>query len=647
MNLPDIPISLNTSSNNINEEFYLPCLKWAHQYDRGVGYFTSGWIKHNALGMASFASRGGKARWITSPILDEKDYEAINSAETAGLASILFNTALANDIDALSSEIENDALNALAWMIYDQILEFRFAVPKRKLAEGDFHDKFGVFYDEKGKRVSFVGSINDSAKGFANYESITVFKSWDGLDIYIDTHEQRFEKLWTNDDFNVQIFHLDDANREKIFRLRTKPRPYKIPKPSETACDLWSHQSEAVEAFMKSKHGILEMATGTGKTRTAFKIMNHLLNTDAIDNIIITTYGNDLLDQWEKEILTHLEKIRLFKFYGSTHDMPHFLLYRGKKLLLVSLDASRLFNCLYKFETRTQNPLTRTILIFDEVHRLGSASFLPSLSGRISPYQYRLGLSATPERKYDGTGNEFILQEIGAVIYEFPLEKAIEKGILCEFDYYPLSYELTQEEKQKKRDIIAVFNAKKKNKEPVSEDELYQNLARVNKLAINKTSAFENFIRAHTDMLERCIIFVETKEYSIAVQDILLSIVPEYHTYYSEDDNSKLKEFATGGLKCLITCKKISEGVDIKSVKNIVLFSSDRSKLVTVQRIGRSLRINPEDPDKRANIIDFICDVQDVKSDNPDPTADHMRMEWLRELSKTRRMKDGTILRDE
>ena len=46
-----------------------------------------------------------------------------------------------------------------------------------------------------------------------------------------------------------------------------------------------------------------------------------------------------------------------------------------------------------------------TLFIFDEVHGAGSNSFVENLTGRISPYRYRLGLSATPEREYDDEGN--------------------------------------------------------------------------------------------------------------------------------------------------------------------------------------------------------------------------------------------------
>ncbi len=68
---PNIPTCLNTSDNDIDNELYFPLLSWATTYDRGVGYFTSGWLKVNTEAMIEFVKNSGKARWITSPNIDE------------------------------------------------------------------------------------------------------------------------------------------------------------------------------------------------------------------------------------------------------------------------------------------------------------------------------------------------------------------------------------------------------------------------------------------------------------------------------------------------------------------------------------------------------------------------------------------------
>lgn len=635
MTFPNIKICLNTSKDNLDQELYTPCLQWAQKFDRGVGYFTSGWLSYNARGMAIFAQNGGHARWITSPIIDEQDYKVIIETSSREDIAIYFRKLLVDSVDMLECEMEENALNALAWMIFDGIIELKFAVPTKKLT-GDFHDKFGIFEDANGNKLSFSGSINDSAKGFSNYESIKVFRTGDGTAPYVEEDSERFQRLWGGYDENLLIFTPDEAIRQKIFQLRKKSRPYHV-SDIRSEDTRWKHQDIAVEKFMQCRHGILEMATGTGKTRTALKIIQKLFRSGSVTRIVITMHGNDLLKQWVKECLEFFDAdVHIFKHFEASKDLPSFLLCRKKCILVISRDANYLVECINLMEQRFSDSKETTLFVFDEVHGLGSTSYRSSLSGKISPYIYRLGLSATPEREYDELGNRFILNEVGPVIFSFGIEDAIKKGILCEFSYYPIPYELTDEDKQKKRSIIAGYAAKRDHGEAVNDEDMYRDLAMVNKLSPSKLPLFRQFIAKKPEILERCLIFVETKNYGTDVQNILIDFCPIYHTYYGEDDAMNLTRFASGELNCLVTCKKISEGIDIKTVKNIILFSSDRSRLVTTQRIGRSLRIDPNDPDKRANVIDFICHSADDENDEA-LTADEERMRWLKQLSHTRR----------
>lgn len=67
----DLPLLLNTSDHDLFGDFFVPALTHAFRYDRGVGYFASGWLRLAAQGMVRFAAQGGRARWVTSPILSE------------------------------------------------------------------------------------------------------------------------------------------------------------------------------------------------------------------------------------------------------------------------------------------------------------------------------------------------------------------------------------------------------------------------------------------------------------------------------------------------------------------------------------------------------------------------------------------------
>ena len=250
MDYPKVKVCLDTSEDNLIDELYTPCLKWAERFDRGVGYFTTGWLTYNVAGLSDFASRGGKMRLITSPILSTEDTDAIIGAENQdGSAFLRLEAALLENVEILKQEMEADIINAFSWMLYDGIIDMRFAIPCEKLEEGDFHDKFGIFY--KGNdALSFSGSINDSKHGFQNYESIKVFKTWAGTQEYVDADTARFEKIWNRKDRNLKMFTIPQAVKNKIFELRSPDRPYSLPAGSSK----WVHQDIAVKTFLEKEH---------------------------------------------------------------------------------------------------------------------------------------------------------------------------------------------------------------------------------------------------------------------------------------------------------------------------------------------------------------------------------------------------------
>src|SRR5574338_510955 len=178
MSLRELPIDphLATSTGKLLECFYVPALKRSVSYDRGVGFFTSQWLRLTASGLAGLAANGGHARIIASPMLDAQDCAALAQGADARSDPAL-KDALDRAISDLERDLETDTLAALAWMIADGLLDFRIAIPTAEL-DGDFHDKFGIFRDVAGNAVAFHGSPNDSERAFRNYESISIYYSW-------------------------------------------------------------------------------------------------------------------------------------------------------------------------------------------------------------------------------------------------------------------------------------------------------------------------------------------------------------------------------------------------------------------------------------------------------------------------------------
>jgi len=221
----NIETVMDTSKHNLTTQFFTPLLSNSVRYDRGVGFFSSGWLRINGDGMTVFANNGGKARWITSPILDESDWQALQMGDAAR-EDFTLRMALKRNIALLSEGIQRDVLSALAWMVADEIITFKLAVPQEKLDQGDFHDKFGAFTDAQGNQIAFNGSYNDSIQGTRNFESITIFSSWEPkFSLIVQQITDRFERLWNNAEPNVRVYDLPEAAREQILRLRTGTRP--------------------------------------------------------------------------------------------------------------------------------------------------------------------------------------------------------------------------------------------------------------------------------------------------------------------------------------------------------------------------------------------------------------------------------------
>jgi hypothetical protein len=389
----NLPGALNTSAHDLVGDFFVPVLKSSVRYDRGVGYFSSGWLRANAQGMVEFADNGGRARWITSPILGEKDWEYLQKGEAARHDAVL-REALSQNITDLADSLERDTLSALAWMVADGILTFKLALPHDKLAQGEFHDKFGIFEDAEGDRVSFNGSYNDSRQGLRNYESLKVFRSWDLTVEHVDSDAQRCRRLWEAEDPNLRVFDLPEAARAEIVRLRSNERPYAEPEGigvtysseygspavGELGIELWPHQKEALRAWEQNGEvGLLNMATGSGKTVTA---LIAAVQRPALDLLVIAVPTKNLVEQWREELhsLTDFpEPIlayesaarwqdRLFSKMRAGHrcDWPEPLVVIGS---MASLSGDR-----FRAVLADAGVPEHSMLIVDEVHNAGAPS---------------------------------------------------------------------------------------------------------------------------------------------------------------------------------------------------------------------------------------------------------------------------------
>jgi len=656
-----------SGSSSLGKEFFTPCLKYCSEYQRAVGYFSSKALISWLEVLPRFATESIIIRLLISPALSDEDQKALKKAlneedrqQLRRVSSDRLIKEILEDV-SLSSSSKNVKIRVqlFAWMVAHDYLILQFAFPEHIEQPGIFHEKIGIFHFPWGDRVAFTGSANESEHGYErNYESIDVYRSWvTGDEERVRIKQEQFEEAWSARVVGLKVLPLSPESATLIRSQAPNEKPVITPKngfslpavkekldgyehQSEKSLNhirvehQWQHQDEAVAKFLAVKHGILEMATGTGKTRTAIKALTALDEQGQINGIIISTDGTDLLDQWRKEIeawaIKRPQPYRVLRHFAQHHELGEFALNPRRAVLVISRE--QLASLFSRLEPARKKQL---IIVHDEVHGLGSPSLQSQLAGQHQAFGYRLGLSATPEREYDQTGTQFIFDEIGEVFFEFGLKEAIERGILCEFDYVPLTYPLTDGDRQRLRQVYAKCSARKREGKPMTQQELWTELARVYKTAEKKPEVFADFLRQNPHIIESAIIFVEDKAYGETILKTLHSYTHRYRTYYAEDDRRNLVDFAKGKIDCLVTCHRISQGIDIRNLKNIILFSSARARLESIQRIGRCLRSDPNFLDKRATVIDFVRSAEDDESKF---NADDDRCIWLSELSQIKRV---------
>lgn len=637
----DLKRRYRSNEDHLGRDFFGPILAHARTYDRAAGYFSSGSLNSWAAAIPELVKRSARVRLIIAAELSLQDRAALVEAlQVSEDAREMEEDEITHRLLEAATSVSGadpsvaDRSRLLAWLVASGLVELRFAWFVGNGGEELYHEKFGVVELADGQRVAFSGSANETSRGHGvNLERLEVFRSWEpGEGDRIQDMAEDFGRTWGGSS-DIRIRRLAARTLDMVKERAPQTCPTLSPRSGSAeappAPDKWRHQDEAVTAFLSEGRGILEMATGTGKTRTSLKALTKLAESHAIDSVIVCTSGNDLLDQWHEELLPWCAERTwsLSRFYGkhasgsSFYQAPH----------QAALICSR-YNLPKVLPHLSVDQKRRLLIIHDEVHGLGQPQAREQLRGQHAAIGFTLGLSATPEREYDEQGTEFIESEVGPVVYQFGLEEAIERGILVEFDYEVIPFDLTEGDQDRIQQVHKKKAARQREGHPMSQEEVWIEISKVYKTAEQKMPELQEYLLQSPDALDRSIIFVETKEYAEPLFHTLHVLGKKFSQYFDSDSSEVLQRFARGELDCLVTCHKISQGIDIRDLRTVILTSSARALLETIQRLGRCLRTNPDQPAKRARVIDF-CRSDAGEPDVENPTADAVRVNWLRGLS--------------
>ena len=351
---------------------------------------------------------------------------------------------------------------------------------------------------------------------------------------------------------------------------------------------------------------LLVMATGTGKTYTAFQIVYRLLKSGMKKKILYLADRNILVDQSIQQDFSPLEKVthKINVAKDDKASITSYEVYFSLYQQLVGDDDVEHYSELFQ-------PDFFDLVIVDECHR-GSAKE-ESRWRRILEYfssATQIGMTATPkETKYISNITYF-----GDPIYTYSLKEGIEDGFLAPFKVINITTDIGDGWRPYKGQCDIFGNE--------IEDRIYNNSDydyniviedRIQQVASEITAYLKS-----TDRMAKTIVFCATEDAALRMRDALAQLNqdmvqqnPDYVVRITGSDpygKGKLKYFISVAEKYPViatTSKLLSTGADCKMTKLIVLDEMISSMTEFKQIIGRGTRLREKEGKTHFVVMDF------------------------------------------
>lgn len=445
-------------------------------------------------------------------------------------------------------------------------------------------------------KIPFAYSSN--GQGFQEYDFLTGQERSLSMDEF-PTKEELYHRF-------IQESHSGKGLSEDELKV--------IEQPYCTGQDIFPpryYQRNAVNLIVNAvaqgeKRLLLVMATGTGKTYTAFQIVYRLLKAGLVKKVLYLADRNVLVDQSIQQDFKPLNKtIHKVNYQqdqcsGITAYEVYFALYQQ----LIGQGGKKQYEELFK-------PEFFDMVIVDECHR-GSAKddsnwreILDYFSGAV-----QLGMTATPKE----TAYQSSISYFGEPLYTYSLKEGIEDGFLAPFKVVNITTNIGDEWRPTKGQVDINGNE--------IPDRIYNNTDYDYNIILQDrhrevAEQITKFLK-HTDRMAKTIVFCADEQHAEYMRTALVNANadmckknPDYVVRITGSDNygqSKLDYFISVSSPYPViatTSKLLSTGVDCKMVKLIVLDQRLSSMTEFKQIVGRGTRIREKDGKTHFTIMDF------------------------------------------
>lgn len=362
--------------------------------------------------------------------------------------------------------------------------------------------------------------------------------------------------------------------------------------------------NRTVEAIANSQNRIiLVMATGTGKTYTAFQIIHRLWKSGAKKRILFLADRNALIDQTKRGDFKHFkDKMTVVKHRMIDKSYEIYLaLYQG----LTGSDEEA--NAYKQF-----SPDFFDLIVIDECHR-GSANEESAWREILNYFNNatHIGLTATPRETKETSNTEYF----GEPVYTYSLKQGIDDGFLAPYKVIRVGLNVDSEgyrPQQGKTDKDGVeiedriYNRKDFDRKLVIDE-------RTDIIAQKVTEYLKGFNRFAKTIIF-CVDIDHAERMRNAISRHNADLVAENYKYVmqitgdNDEGKRELDNFINPEEKYPViatTSELMTTGVDAQTCKVIVLDANINSMTKFKQIVGRGTRINEEFDKLYFTILDF------------------------------------------
>lgn len=362
--------------------------------------------------------------------------------------------------------------------------------------------------------------------------------------------------------------------------------------------------NRTVEAIAKGQNRILlVMATGTGKTYTAFQIIHRLWKSDTKKRILFLADRNALIDQTKRGDFKHFkDKMTVVKHRQIDKSYEIYLaLYQGLSGTDEAANAYKQFSKDF-FD----------LIVIDECHR-GSAKEDSSWREILKYFTTatHIGLTATPKETNEASNTEYF----GDPIYTYSLRNGIDDGFLAPYRVIRVALNVDTEgwrPEQGKTDKEGfevedrIYNRKDFDRNLIIEE-------RTDIVAKKLTEFLKGYDR-FAKTIVFCVDIDHAERMRTALAKYNADLVTQNYKYImqitgdNDEGKRELDNFINPEEKYPViatTSELMTTGVDAQTCKVIVLDANINSMTKFKQIIGRGTRINEEYGKLYFTILDF------------------------------------------